>query len=273
MGVVYRANQPALGRAVALKVIRSGGFATDAEKRRFRNEAEAVAQLDHPHIVPIFEVGDVRGHHYFSMKLVEGSGLDRRIDSFVGDPRGVARLVATIAGAVHHAHERGILHRDLGRPTSSSTRRGRAARHRLRPRPRRLDAARLDLTHSRAPSSARRPTCRASRAGRWALRDGFTTATDDLRPRARSSYALPDRPAAAHAGTSLAETLDLVREAPPEPPSWVNAEVPRDLETICLKCLEKDPQRRSTDRYAGPWPTTWSDGSTACRSRPGRSAR
>ncbi len=240
MGVVYRAQQPSLNRAVALKVIRSGGFATDAERRRFRNEAEAVAQLDHPHIVPIFEVGDVRGHHYFSMKLVEGAGLDRRLDAFRGDPRAVARLVATVAEAVHHAHERGILHRDLkpanilvdGRGDPHVTDFGLA---------RRLDAA-LDLTHSGAIVGTPSYMSPEQAAG---ARDGFTTATDVYGLGAILYALLTGR--APHAGTSLAETLDLVREVPPEPPSRVNADVPRDLEVICLKCLEKDPHRR----YAG----------------------
>jgi eukaryotic-like serine/threonine-protein kinase len=113
MGIVLRARQVALNRPVAIKLIKSGAFATENERLRFQNEAEAVAQLDHPHIVPIYEVGQHLGRHFFSMKLIEGSGLNKRLDAFVGDPRAAARVVAIIAEAVHHAHQRGILHRDL----------------------------------------------------------------------------------------------------------------------------------------------------------------
>jgi serine/threonine protein kinase len=113
MGVVYRARQRSLNRLVALKMIRTGRFASADELRRFHNEAETVATLDHPHIVPIFEVGEHRHYHYFSMKLVAGSTLADRLDDYAADPRAAAKLVATAARAVHHAHQRGILHRDL----------------------------------------------------------------------------------------------------------------------------------------------------------------
>src|SRR4051794_2519764 len=113
MGVVYRARQASLGRLVALKLIRSAEFATPAELLRFQNEAEAVARLDHPHIVPIYEVGRHRGLRFFSMKLIEGSSLDKRLAGFATDFAAAARLTALVAEAVHHAHQRGILHRDL----------------------------------------------------------------------------------------------------------------------------------------------------------------
>ena len=113
MGVVFKARQIALNRDVALKVIKSGSFASQPEVMRFQSEAEAVAQLDHPHIVPIYEVGQYRGQHFFSMKLVTGTSLDKRLDEFAADPAPWRRLVAVAAEAVHHAHQRGILHRDL----------------------------------------------------------------------------------------------------------------------------------------------------------------
>ena len=113
MGVVYKARQVSLNRPVALKMIKAGVLADDAELRRFQNEAEAVALLDHPGIVPVYEVGDHEGQRYFSMKLVEGDNLAEKLDTFRHNPRAAALLLAETAEAVHHAHMRGILHRDL----------------------------------------------------------------------------------------------------------------------------------------------------------------
>src|SRR5262249_36281238 len=113
MGIVYKARQISLNRPVALKMLKADALATDDELRRFQNEAEAVARLDHPHIVPIYEVGEPEARRYFSMRLIAGEGLDRRLAAYRDDPAAAARLVATVAEAVHHAHQRGILHRDL----------------------------------------------------------------------------------------------------------------------------------------------------------------
>src|SRR5262249_41227733 len=113
MGVVYQARQMTLNRQVALKMIRAGVLADDVELRRFQNEAEAVAQLDHPGIVPVYEIGEHQGQRYFSMKLITGGSLGGRPDAYKDDPRAAAALLAEVAGAVEHAHARGILHRDL----------------------------------------------------------------------------------------------------------------------------------------------------------------
>src|SRR6185295_11193924 len=114
-GVVFRARQVSLNRAVALKMISSGQLASREMLERFGIEAEAAARLDHPHIVPIYEIGEHQGQHYYSMKLIEGSDLGRRITDF-GLPGG-APLMITVARAIHYAHQRGGLHRDL-KPTN-----------------------------------------------------------------------------------------------------------------------------------------------------------
>jgi tetratricopeptide (TPR) repeat protein/tRNA A-37 threonylcarbamoyl transferase component Bud32 len=237
MGVVYKARQTALSRMVALKLIRSAEFATPAELVRFQNEAEAVARLDHPHIVPIYEVGQHRGLRFFSMKLIEGASLDKRLAEYTTDFRATARLAALAAEAVHHAHQRGILHRDLKpanilldpQGTPHVTDFGLA---------RRIDAG-ADLTQSGLPMGT--PSYMSPEQARGE-KGALTTATDVYGLGSILYALLTGR--APFAGSSLAETLDMVRQEPAPPPSRLNRRVPRDLEVICLKCLEKDPERR-----------------------------
>ena len=243
MGVVYQARQVSLNRPVALKMIRAGVLADEAELRRFQNEAEAVALLDHPGIVPVYEVGEHECQKYFSMKLVEGGNLAEQLVVFKDNPRAVAKLLAESAEAVHHAHMRGILHRDLkpanilvdteGHPHVTDF--GLAKRV----------EADVEMTASGAILGTPAYMSPEQAVGH---RGTITTATDVYGLGAILYALLAGK--APFGGESLIETLEAVRSRPPEPPSRLNAKVPRDLETICLKCLEKDPRRRYSSAQA-----------------------
>jgi WD40 repeat protein/tRNA A-37 threonylcarbamoyl transferase component Bud32 len=237
MGVVYKARQISLNRPVALKMIRSGELADEAELRRFQNEAEAVAMMDHPGIVSVYEVGQHDGQRYFSMKLIDGGSLAARLDRYRDNPRAVARLVAEAAQAVGHAHRRGLLHRDL-KPAnillddqghSHITDFGLAKK---------VEGG-SELTQSGAILGTPAYMAPEQASGR---RGAVTTASDVYGLGAILYALLTGR--APFGGDSVAETLQAVREQVPSPPSKHNPRVPRDLEVICLRCLEKDPRRR-----------------------------
>ncbi len=220
-----------------MKVIRSAEFASEKELRRFRDEAEAVARLDHPNIVPIHEVGESRGLPYFSMKLVPGASLDRRLDSFQNDPRASARLMVVAAEAIHHAHQRGILHRDL-KPANILVDDQSAPHVTDFGLARRIDP---DATGNDSRIFAGTPAYMSPEqtSGRP---EELTTAVDVYGLGAIFYALLTGR--APHAGTSLTETLDRVRAVQPETPSRLNPRVPRALDVICLKALEKEAKHR-----------------------------
>jgi tetratricopeptide (TPR) repeat protein/tRNA A-37 threonylcarbamoyl transferase component Bud32 len=237
MGIVYKARQLSLNRPVAVKMIKAARFASVDEVRRFQNESEAVARLDHPNIVPVFEVGQYEDQHYFSMKLIAGESLDKRSKDYLSDPRRAAELLAITAGAIHHAHQRGILHRDLkpanilidseGRPHVTDF--GLAKRV----------EGDSELTRSGAILGTPAYMAPEQASGK---RGAVTTVTDVYGLGAVLYVVLTGK--APFGGDSVIDTLEQVRERPPIPPTKRNPRVPRDLEVICLKCLEKDPRFR-----------------------------
>jgi serine/threonine-protein kinase len=113
MGVVYQARQVSLNRVVAVKMILAGELASSDDVRRFRTEARAAANLDHPNVLPIYEIGEHAGQQFFSMKLIGGGSLAKQVGTYTENPEAIARLIATLARAVEAAHSRGLLHRDL----------------------------------------------------------------------------------------------------------------------------------------------------------------
>ena len=243
MGVVYRAKQISLNRVIALKMILAGSFAGEEQIRRFKIEAESAANLDHPGIVPIYDIGTHKDQHYFSMKLIEGRSLADLGEQEKLSPTEAVQMVRQIADAVHHAHQRGILHRDLkpgnilidenGLPVVTD-----------------FGLARQTDTHEDA---ATRETL--TQAGMVVGTPGFmspeqargtdvTTATDIYSLGAILYKLLCGH--LPHSGNSVMDTVMSVINDPPTPPSKHYPDIDRDLELICLKCLAMEPE----DRYA-----------------------
>jgi serine/threonine protein kinase/tetratricopeptide (TPR) repeat protein len=273
MGVVYKARQRGLKRIVALKMILAGGHASPRDLARFKSEAEAVAQLQHPNIVQIYEVGTDDGRPFFSLEFVDGGSLDRRIAGTPQLPLPCADVVRKAALAMEYAHQRGVVHRDLkpsnillvvtptagssATPPSTVQRRsatvasGDGAGMAIDPilglgEPKITDfglAKRLDddsgQTHSGAILGT--PSYMSPEQADGRIRD--VGPLSDVWALGAILYDLiTGRPPFRSA--TVADTLQMVRKQEPVPPTQLQPRTPRDLETICLKCLQKDPASR-----------------------------
>ncbi len=236
MGIVYRARDVGTGRIIALKVLQAHHLEVPDLVTRFRSEVRAVTSLDHPHVLPVHEVGEYEGIPFFSMKLTTGGSLAQRVGDYLGKPTEIARLLAKVARGVAHAHERGILHRDLKPGNILLDAAGEPyvcdfglAKWIEDDRNLTITAAVLGTPHYIAPEQA-------------SGQKGLTTAADIYSLGAIVYELLTARPP--FVGQSIIETLRLASENTPERPSSLAQNIPRDLETICLKCLEREPASR-----------------------------
>jgi WD40 repeat protein len=237
MGIVYRARQRRLNRLVAVKMVHAGALASASAIEQLKREAEAAARLDHPHIVSVYEVGECAGQPFFSMQLIEGGSLADLAQRPTAEPRHCAVLLERAARAIHYAHQRGVLHRDLKPSNILLDQEG---------QPHITDfglAKRIDaegsLTNSGALIGTPNFMAPEQAAGQ---RNAVTTATDVYGLGAVLYSLLAGRPP--FRADSLFGTLELIQHQEPVPPSRFNPPIGRDLETICLKCLRKEPRER-----------------------------
>src|SRR6266481_305135 len=242
-GVVFRARQKSLNRTVALKVISLGQWASKPHLKRFRLEAEAAARLEHPGIVPIHEVGERDGSCYFSMQFIEGGQLDEVVRREPMPIRRAVELIANVARTVHYAHEHGILHRDIkpgnilldkdGEPHLTDF--GLA----------RLVESESSVTHTLDVLGTPSYMAPEQAVGNNAA---ISSVTDVYGLGAVLYQLLTGQPP--FAGGATYETIKLLLDTEPKKPRLLNPKIDRDLSTICLKCLEKDPKRRYSSALA-----------------------
>src|SRR5213082_3224840 len=242
-GVVYRARQKSLNRTVALKVIGLGHWAREAHLKRFRREAEAAASLDHPGIVPIYEVGERDGSCYFSMKFVEGCQLDEVVRRAPMSIRQAAELITKVARTVHYAHEHGILHRDIKPGNILLDAKG-------EPHLTDFGLARLVESESTVTRTMEVLGTPSYMAPEQAIGNNaaVSSVTDVYGLGAVLYQLLTGQPP--FAGGTTYETIKLLLDTEPRQPRVLNPKIDRDLSTICLKCLEKDPKRRYSSALA-----------------------
>ena len=240
MGIVYRARQRRLGREVAVKVLRGSEFASAEAQQRFRSEAAAVARLNHPGIVGIHDFGEQDGVLWFSMELLPGKNLADRVSEHPLPARTAAECVCRVAEAVQHAHDQGVLHRDLKPSNILLTADG---------QPRVTDFGLARRIATETADTAAELTHTGQRLGspgyaapEQALDGKADVRTDVYGLGALLYHLLTGRPP--FQGPTLDSILLQLRDADPIPPGRLNPTVPRDLETICLKCLDRNPARR-----------------------------
>ncbi|MBW3599284.1 MAG: serine/threonine protein kinase, partial [Planctomycetes bacterium] len=237
MGVVYKAVQRRLNRTVAVKMILSGNLASEQEVRRFYTEAEAAAHLDHPGIVPIYEVNEVEGQHFFSMGYVDGESLQQRLKSGPLPPREAAEIVCHVAEAIAYAHTQGVVHRDLKPSNILLTREG-------RPRVTDFGLAKTVEGDSGLTASGQILGTPGYMPPEQAMGDIHQIGPhSDVYSLGAVLYCLLTGRPPFQAATAV-ETLHQVIEREPARPRLLNPAVDLDLETICLKCLEKQTSHR-----------------------------
>jgi WD40 repeat protein len=240
MGVVFRARQISLNRTVALKMILAGQLADESDVKRFYTEAEAAAQLDHSGIVPIFEVGQHEGQHFFSMAFVEGQSLAQRLSEGPMPARDAAALLLDVARTVEYAHNRGVIHRDL-KPSNILLD--------FDGNPRVTDfglAKRVQADSGLTGSGQIMGTPSYMPPEQAAGKSGEVGPAADVYALGATLYCMMTGRPPFQAATAMDTVLQVLSDEP-VPPRRLNATIPRDLETICLKCLAKEPRKR----YAG----------------------
>jgi serine/threonine protein kinase len=237
MGIVYKAWQRSLKRIVAVKMILSGHLASSEDVAHFQAEAQAAASLSHPGIVPIFEVDQVDGQHFFAMEFIDGISLTRRVAISPLEPWEAAMIIRRTAEAVQYAHERGVVHRDL-KPANI------IVDHNGQPHVTDFGLAYIQEGHDLLTAAGEPIGTASYMPPEQAIgqRDKIGP-TSDVYSLGATLYCLVTGRPPFHSANS-ADTLIQVIHHDPVPPRQLNQQIPKDIETICLKCLEKSPDRR-----------------------------